>query len=220
MSKKAAIFDMDGVLMDNNPWHIDAWIEFASRYGFVMTRDEVEASFGNTNRDYLLKLFGKHLPQDDVERMAEEKEAIYRSSIRNLMKPLPGLIPFLGSLRESGFSIGIVTGGPMSNVGFVLTQLGISGYFEQVVHDALVKKGKPDPEGYLLAANMLRVDPSDCVVFEDSANGVMAAVAAGMRVVGINTGGKPEKLGKAHMICDDFTDITALQVLQLITAEV
>jgi HAD superfamily hydrolase (TIGR01509 family) len=218
MSKKAAIFDMDGVLMDNNPFHIDAWIEFASRYGFVMSRADVEASFGNTNRDYLFKLFGKHLPDDLIEQMAKEKEDIYKDSIRNVMKPLPGLIPFLDSLREAGFSIGIVTGGPMSNVEFVLSQLGISGYFEQVVHDALVKKGKPDPEGYLLAADMLGVDTSNCIVFEDSVNGVMAAVAAGMRVVGINTGGIPEKLGEAHLICNDFRDITSEQVLQLISA--
>jgi beta-phosphoglucomutase len=220
MSKKAAIFDMDGVLMDNNPWHIDAWIEFASRYGFIMTRGEVEASFGNTNRDYLFKLFGKYLPEDEVERMAKEKEDIYKDSIRNVMQPLPGLIPFLDSLREADFSIGIVTGGPLSNVEFVLSQLGISAYFEKVVHDALVKKGKPDPEGYLLAADLLGVDPSRCVVFEDSVNGVMAAVAAGMRVVGINTGGNPEKLEKAHLICNDFKDITSGEVLQLISAEI
>jgi beta-phosphoglucomutase len=217
MKKKAAIFDMDGVLMDNNPWHIDAWIEFASRYGFLMTREEVEASFGNTNRDYLFKLFGRQLTPEEVERMAEEKENIYRDAIREAMQPLPGLIPFLASLREAGFSIGIVTGGPMSNVEFVLVQLGITNYFDQVVHDALVTRGKPDPQGYLLAARMLRVEPEYCVVFEDSLNGVMAATAAGMRVVGINTAGKPEKLAKAHMICNDFNEITTGQVLQLIS---
>ncbi|MFN8208520.1 MAG: HAD family phosphatase [Bacteroidales bacterium] len=220
MNKTAAIFDMDGVLMDNNPWHVAAWIEFATRYGLVMTRGEVEESFGNTNRDYLLKLFGKPLTPKEIERMAEEKEVIYRDSIRSVMKPLTGLVPFLDSLRAAGFSIGIVTGGPLTNVEFVLSQLGIAGYFQTVVHDALVTRGKPDPEGYLLAAAMLGLHPSGCVVFEDSENGVLAATAAGMQVVGINTGGKPEKLNKAQLICSDFSNLTSDHILQLIHSKI
>lgn len=213
---KAVIFDMDGVLMANNPWHIDAWIEFASRYGKQMTREDVESAFGNTNRDYLSKLFGRSISGTEAEILSEEKETIYRRNFQPIMKPLEGLLDFLYELKNAGFGIGLATGGPLSNVNFVLDQIQIRDFFDALVYDAMVAKGKPDPQGYLLASELLKIEPTCCLVFEDSSNGVLAAQRAGMRVVGVNTSGKPHLLANTDMIINDFTGITAGQVLSIL----
>jgi len=213
--EKVAIFDMDGVLMNNNPWHIQAWITFAEKYGLSITPEEVETHFGNTNRDYLTFLFGKELPPDEMEKMAEEKEQIYRSLCEKYIQPLNGLIRFLEELKKYHFGIALATGGPLSNVQFVMDKLKTGHLFDVYVYDSMVKRGKPDPELFLKAAELLGADPRNCVVFEDSVHGIEAARRASMLPVGINTSGNREKLKNASLVVNDFSEINAEKILEM-----
>lgn len=216
MMKKAVIFDMDGVLVNNNPWHIQAWITFAQKYGLSITPEEVETHFGNTNRDYLTFLFGKELPPDEVNKLAEEKEQIYRSLSEKFIQPLNGLIHFLHELKKYRFGIALATGGPLSNVQFIMDKLKSRHLFDVYVYDSMVKRGKPDPELFLKAAELLGAEPQNCVVFEDSVHGIEAAIRASMIPIGINTSGKREKLKNASLVVNDFSEINVEKIIEML----
>lgn len=211
-----AIFDMDGVLTDNNAWHIRAWIIFAKKYGMSITPKEVENHFGNTNRDYLAFLFGREFKPEEADRLAEEKEQLYRSLCEPHIKPLNGLTGFLNDLKSNNFKIGLATGGPVTNVRFVTEKLKIARFFDAYVYDSMVKQGKPSPEIFLKTAELLDIDPQYCIVFEDSVLGIEAALRAGMLPVGVCTSGNKDKLKNARLVINDFSEINAKKTLELI----
>lgn len=218
MNKYAVIFDMDGVLADNNPWHIRAWMEFAARYGRKITPADVTSRFGYTNQDYISFLFGRAIDKEEADRLGEEKERIYREMYKKEMNPLSGLVSFIESLHASGIGIGLGTSAPVSNVGFVLDGFGIRKYFSVMIDASQISKGKPDPEIYLLAADKLGVPSCNCLVFEDSVYGVEAGKRAGMKVAGVLTSHQPDELKNADLLVRDFTEMTAKRVYEILKA--
>ncbi len=216
MSKCAVIFDMDGVLADNNPWHIRAWMEFAAEYGRNITPADVTSRFGSTNQDYISFLFDRAVSKEEADKLGEEKEKLYREIYIKEMKPLAGLIPFIESCHSSGILIGLGTSAPASNARFMLDGFNIRKYFSVMVDASQISKGKPDPEIYLLAAAKLGVPPEKCLVFEDSAFGIEAGKRAGMMVAGVLTSHQPEELGKADLLVHDFTGMTGAKVIELL----
>ena len=206
---KAVIFDMDGVLVDNNPWHIKAWMTFCKRHSVHMTVEEITSHFGNTNDDYLNFLFRHKLSLTEINVYGGEKEEIYREIYRGQIVPLNGLLDILDLLDEEGYLIGLATSAPAKNVDFTLDGLGIKKRFNVIVDATSIKKGKPDPEIYLLASKRLGVMPSRCIVFEDSVHGIQAAVSAGMHAIGVLTTQTKENLAKAHHLINDFSEISA-----------
>jgi len=208
MSLKGAIFDMDGVLVDNKQWHIKAWIEFARMQGRSMSPEEIESHFGNTNRDYLSFLFGHDLASAEVKRLGDLKEDLYRKEYEPYIQPLKGLVGLLKFLKKKDFRIAVATSGPRSNLDFVLDHLDIREYFDVLVYESMIRKGKPDPEIFLKAANLLGLLPGDCVVFEDSPFGVNAAISAGMKVIGINTLHNPQLISHADKVVNDFSELS------------
>ena len=207
--KSAIIFDMDGVLVDNNPWHIEAWTTFCKRHSVHMSHEDIMSHFGNTNADYLRFLFQRELKPAEIHKFGEEKEDIYRHIYKDHIKPVPGLMELLNLLDVEGFGIAVATSAPTVNVDFTLRGLGIEKRFDKIVDVTYVKKGKPDPEIYLLTAQMLGIPAGDCIVFEDSIHGVQSAVSAGMHAVGVLTTQTPEKLVKAHFLVNDFREVNA-----------
>jgi beta-phosphoglucomutase len=206
---KAVIFDMDGVLVDNNPWHVKAWMTFCKRHSVTMTIENITANFGNTNEDYLNFLFGRQLSVHEIDKFSEEKEGVYREIYRNEIKPLNGLLGLLDLLETEKYAIGLATSAPAKNVDFTLEALGIKARFNVIVDVTSITKGKPDPEIYLLASERLGIPVYNCIVFEDSIHGVQSAVSAGMNTVGVLTTQTSEKLSKAHYLVNDFTEVTS-----------
>ncbi len=216
MSKYAVIFDMDGVLADNNPWHIRAWMEFAAKHGRKITPADVTSRFGCTNQDYISFLFERAVGKEEAEQLGEEKEKLYRELYKKEMKPLAGLVSFIESCHASGIRIGLGTSAPASNAWFVLDGFHIRKYFSVVIDASQISKGKPDPEIYLLASAKLGVPAEKCLVFEDSAFGVEAGKRAGMKVAGVLTSHKPEELKKADLLVHDFTGMTGETVIEML----
>ena len=219
MTGIAAVFDMDGVLADNNDWHIRSWIAFAWKYGRQISPQDVVSHFGNTNKDYLGFLFGRPVSESEAVRLGEEKEAMYREMYREQLEPLPGLLNLLEELRKHVIPIALGTSAPASNVDFILDGLGIRPYFSCLVDASQIKKGKPDPEIYLKVAEKLGMPAKLCVVFEDSAHGIDSALAAGMKTVGVLSSHSPEALQRAHYLVRDFTSIIVEDLYRIVQTE-
>ncbi len=200
----ALIFDMDGVIVDSNPLHREAWTEFNRRHGVETTDAMLERMYGRRNDQIVRDYFGDGLPEDEVAAYGVAKEEVYREMLANRIEEtlVPGLRPFLDRYR--GAPMAVATNAEPENVNFVLDHAGLRTYFRVVVDGHQVSQPKPHPEIYLRAASLLEIAPSDCIVLEDSHTGVAAARAAGMRVIGIGT--TYVNLPHVDIMADNFTN--------------
>jgi beta-phosphoglucomutase len=195
----ALIFDMDGVIVDSNPLHREAWAVFNRRYGLETTDAMVERMYGRRNDQIVRDFFGGDLPAGEVAARGAAKEELYREMMASRIEEMlvPGLRPFLELYR--GAPMAVATNAEPQNVDFVLDRAGLRPYFRAVVDGHQAIHPKPHPEIYQRAAAMLAIAPSNCIVLEDSHGGIAAARTAGMRVIGLRT---------THVNLPD-TDITA-----------
>ncbi len=199
------IFDMDGVIVDNYLFHIDAWGEFCKRHGLNFeSEDFTKKYFGKNNADILKALFGRVLADAEVHQLGEEKEAIYRELYQPHIKPLDGLVNFMKELKILGKKIAIASSAPQSNIDFVVNNTGIKVYIDVTVNGNMVKLGKPNPDIFLKASELLGIQPANCLVFEDSFSGIQAAINAGMQVVAVATTHKKEEHNPKLTIISDF----------------
>lgn len=210
----AVIFDMDGVIVDNNWAHKEAIQRFFSDHGVDLTdREFRERVFGRTNREWIRETFDQELPQDQIQRMIREKEALYREIYQPHIALLGGLRKLLESLEKVEVPLALATSAPMSNVEFILGEGDIDGYFQVILTDADVTEGKPHPEIYLKTADALGTPPEQCIVIEDSLAGVEAGKAAGASVIAVTTTHSREELSHANLVVEDFREL-AIPVLR------
>jgi beta-phosphoglucomutase len=212
----AVIFDMDGVIVDNMPYHRRAWTEFFERHNPPMTLEDFIPHMGKSNEDLLTVLFGRKITEDEIRSLGEEKEALYREIYAPDVAPLPGFMDFLRSLKINHVKTAVATAAPKANLDFLLEHIDLRKSFDILIDDSEVKKGKPDPEIYLKAAKRLDYAPELCIVFEDSLAGVQAAINAGMKVIGVTTTNPPEKMQKAKLAIKDFTEIDIDRINEII----
>ncbi|GAB3882577.1 HAD family hydrolase [Spirosoma agri] len=215
----AVLFDMDGVLVDNTDFHINAWIKFAQDKGFPLTRDQyVENINGRVSADAMAYVFKRPIEPGELIVLTEEKEAIYRELYRPYLQPAPGLMAFLDALKAQHVRLAVGTSAPMSNVHFTLDGLLLRSYFDAIVDASMVRHGKPDPEIYLKAAEKVGVEPARCVVFEDAFAGIQAGLRAGMAVVAVATTHTREELADsgASLIIDNFDGLTVDTIRDLV----
>lgn len=209
MKKFAILFDMDGVIIDSNPAHKKAIIQFCDKYDKHLSDDEMKRYiWGRTNKEWIRHLFGEDLPDADLRVYADEKELLFRTIYEPDIKLLTGLAGFLELLRSNNVPMAIGTSAPRTNVDFVFKHTGIENYFDAVLDERSVTIGKPDPEIYLKAAKALNFDPADCIVIEDSLSGVEAGKRAGCKVIGITTTHSDAELSKADFTAADFSNLT------------
>lgn len=206
---KAVIFDMDGVLVDSQPYHFKADIETMSEYGVVKDQKFYEKFAGTLTSDrmrILKDLFKLDIP---VEEMVKKREdMILEIMAREDIKPVSGIPEFLKSIKNRGLKTAVASSSGYDLIGLILSRLGISEYFDSITSGNDVKRGKPDPDVFLLAAERIGVNPRDCFVVEDSENGVKAAKSAGMKALGyINPTSGNQCLDMADFITDDFKKV-------------
>jgi len=205
---KACIFDLDGVIVDTAKYHFIAWREIAKELRFEFTEQHNERLKGvsrMTSLDILLEIGGVQISQQEKELLAHRKNEHYRTFILN-MKPdeiLPGAKEFLYTLRKNGFATAL--GSASKNAMTILDRLELTGLFDAIIDGNKTSKAKPDPEVFLKGAEALNIDPKYCIVFEDAEAGVEAAIAAGMKCVGI---GSPEILSKAQFVVSGLDKMT------------
>jgi len=184
---RAVLFDMDGVLVLSGPAHWLAWRAATAARGLDLTHAQFLSFNGFTNPDICARLWGEAATPAFVAEVALHKEGAFRDAIRSCVPLAPGCRELLASLRRLGASIAVGSSAPQGNVDLVLDGGGIRPFFQAVVHEGMVARGKPAPDIFLRAAQLLEVPPARCRVVEAAPSGVRAAVAAGMRVVGVLT---------------------------------
>lgn len=220
MSLKAVIFDMDGVIVDTNPYHRLAWRDYYERNGKPLSdNDFLTYVSGKHNRDIVAHLFHpQKLTPADSKRLGDEKETLFREMYAEHIEPVTGLPTLLASLQKAGIKLGVATSAPVENLDFVLNALAIRPYFGVLLHEQLVENPKPHPEIYLKAMAALDVTPAETVVFEDSMTGIRAASASGAKVVGISTSQTPDELRPfVDAVVEDYTNLTVADLQSLFT---
>ncbi len=206
MKDFAVIFDMDGVLVDSNPYHKKALIQFCQSHGYNLTEEELKARiYGRTNKDWITNLFNGEVTNEELKQYADEKEALFRQLYDGFVEPVTGLETFLELLESHDITRAIATSAPRANVDFTLQQIDMEKFFTTILDDSYVAHGKPDPEIYLKTASAIHYDPENCVVIEDSLSGVMSAKQAGAKVIGITTTHNKDELKTTDLVIDDFT---------------
>lgn len=182
---RAALWDVDGTLIDSREYHWLSWQGALAAEGFRITREQFQESFGRRNDEILRGYFPAYLPAD-ITRVGEAKEEAYRELVRERgIGLLPGVRRWLDALRDEGWLQAVASSAPRQNLDAIIAALGLEEYFGAVVSAEDVTEGKPDPQVFLKAAARLGVEPSACVIVEDAPAGTEAARRAGMRSVGV-----------------------------------
>lgn len=202
---QGVIFDLDGVLTDTSEFHYQAWKQLADEDGIVFDRQANEMLRGLSRRDSLLQLLGdRTVTEAELQGMMARKNGYYEKSIHNLTSAdlLPGVEELLDELRAAGIKVAI--GSSSKNARLVSQRLGIADRLDAIADGNSVEHHKPAPDVFLHAARQLNLEPFQCLVVEDAASGVEAALAAGMLVVGL---GPLERVGAAHVVYESLAGL-------------
>jgi len=184
----AVLFDLDGTLVDNMPFHFRAWRETAAELGVQLDDARIQREFaGKKNDEIIPALLQREVPRDELTRIADGKEAHYRALVAEKIAFVCGAREYIQKLRIRGIKTAIASAAPPENRKLVLDTLQAWKLFDAIVGGEECKRGKPFPDIFLLAAKRVGIAASDCLVYEDAVLGVQAAAAAGCRVIGVTT---------------------------------
>ena len=186
----ALIFDLDGVIVDSMPVHELAWLRYLESLG-IEGGGIPSRMHGRRNDEIVRDFLGDAVDQPAVLAHGAAKERVFREMLRGRLSEslVPGIADLLN--RIGGAPIALAANAERANIDFTLDGAGLRRYFDVIVDGSEVARPKPAPEVYLRAAELLGIPPRNCIVFEDSPVGVAAALAAGMRVVGVLTHSSP-----------------------------
>ena len=205
---KAILWDLDGVIADTGTYHCQAWQEVFGKRGVSFTEEDFMRHFGQRNDTIIRDTISDNISQEELDIIASEKEANYRRRVAGNIKPLPGAIELIYSLREHGIKMAIASSAPMENIQIIIRGLGIEDCFQAIVYGREVTEGKPSPQVFLLAASKLGAKPENCVVMEDAVAGVVAAKKAGMKCVAVTNSHPGNSLKEADLIVDTLEKVS------------
>lgn len=216
MPIRALIFDLDGVITDTAEYHYRAWKRLADEEGLPFTREDNEHLRGVSRRESLMLILkGRAYPEEQVQAMMTRKNNYYLDFIREISPRdlLPGSKALLDEIRAAGLKVAL--GSASKNASEVLDRLGIRPLFDAISDGYSVERQKPAPDLFLHAAAQLHLPPGECVVVEDAAAGIEAAIAGGFRTVGL---GPHERVGAADAVFPSLAGVRLAQLLDALSA--
>jgi beta-phosphoglucomutase len=204
---KGVLFDLDGVVVFTDKYHYLGWKKLADEKGWAFDEQVNDGCRGVprlASLQVILDHNGVDFPHEEKERMAHIKNEYYKELLGQINDAdiYPGVIDLLERLKAQGLKLAICSSS--RNAQTVLDALDLSRYFDAVVGGNDIQNPKPDPEIFLTGAQRLGLKPEECIVFEDAESGVEAALAAGMKCVGV---GPQERLGAAHSCVTDYSTL-------------
>ena len=207
---KGIIFDLDGVITDTAEYHYLAWKKTAEAIGVPFDREFNEELKGVSRMDSLYKILDhggirEQFSEEQVEELAHDKNIFYQELIKKITPTdlLPGIKGFLAECKEAGLKIGLASASKNGPV--ILDRLEVTSFFDTIVDPGKLKKGKPDPEIFVKAAEQLRLQVNECVGVEDAEAGIQAIKGANMFAVGVGT---PDRMKLADWQVGSTADIT------------
>jgi beta-phosphoglucomutase family hydrolase len=213
MKTKGLIFDLDGTLTLTQQFHYQAFSEVFKKDGLVYSPADDLRYAGKGSSCIFPEFFAEHgikITAEEVKAYADAKKTAYDRIIHQArIEPVPGIKTFLEKAKSKGLKMIVATGNKLEATRYILEKAGLNGYFGDIVTNLDVTKSKPAPDIFLKAAEKLQLNPSECIVFEDSLNGIQAAKAGQIPCVALATGHKAEDLSKtgAQIVIADYTDL-------------
>ncbi|MFH1883698.1 MAG: HAD family phosphatase [Planctomycetota bacterium] len=222
---KAVIFDFDGVITDSEILHLRAFNQSLAQYGIEITKNDYYTMYlGFNDTDCYKLLIEKGLLKMDEQQINPlmiQKKQIFEQLAKAEGKMIEGVRDFLNMLEQNNIPMAICSGSLLTEVEMVLEEARLRHLFEVVVSGEQVKKGKPDPEGFLLSLQRLNenrenpITANQCVVIEDSHWGLEAAKAAGMHTIAVTNSYDAEQLGMAEKIVNQLNELSIDELQQL-----
>ena len=217
---RAVIWDMDGVIADTAPYHLIAWQQIFKKRGVSFTEEDFKRNFGQRNDTIIRNTLGENMSPSEIKVIAQEKEEDFRRIVGQNIRPLSGAIKLIRLLAEYGFKTAVASSAPIENIQLILGGLGISNYFQHFVSGGEVAEGKPSPQGFLLAARKLEVEPKSCIVIEDAMAGVTAAKRAGMCCLAVTNTHPRQSLIGADLIIDSLEEVGVSSIEKLLYSSI
>ena len=211
---EAVIWDMDGVLVDSEPAHLEAWRVTLEKFQLPAYPERLKRAFGMTSEMVVQTMLDQPISAEKVSAILLEKDRVFQQKIMQ-DAPMPqGVMSWLASFKKNGIRQAVASSGTPENIQIILHKLDILSFFEEIVSGKGIPS-KPAPDIFLKAADMLGVIPPNCLVIEDSQAGVQAAKSAGMRCVAVTTTSPPDQLDGAEIKVENLSQLMTDQVLEL-----
>lgn len=215
MSIKGVIFDLDGVIVSTDEYHFQGWKRLANEEGIEFTREDNMRLRGVSRMqslEFLLEKATRKYTDEEKQEMAARKNSYYRELLQDITPDniLPGAMKIMEELKKRGIKIAV--GSSSKNTPRILQRIGLENYFDAVSDGNDIKRGKPDPEVFLIAAERLSRAPQVCLVVEDAKAGIEAALAGKMKAMGVGAAQDDER---AHIQVKDMASVTVDQMLAL-----
>ncbi len=212
---KAFLFDLNGTMIEDMSYHINAWHNIFVKLGAEYTLEQSQEQCYGKNAEILERIFPGRFSDIEKKELGDNKEATYRQEYKPYLKLITGLDEFLAAAKKENIKMAIGSAAMKLNVDFVLDNLNIRHFFDAVISGDDVEKSKPDAETFLKCAAALNVLPDECLVFEDVPKGVESAANAGMKTVVITGLHNEEEFAEFDNVVRFIKDYDGLQVKYL-----
>lgn len=206
MTFKAAIFDLDGVVVDTVPLHFKAWKRMFGEYGKEFTFKDYKEKVDGIPRADGARAILTDLPEDKLKEACDKKQRYFLEYLKSSEIPVyETTISLIKELRANNVKVAIISSS--KNCPYILSKINLYPLIDVEINGNDITKGKPDPQIFLMVSEHLGLEPGECIVFEDALLGVEAGKRAKMKCVGIDRHGDPDRLKKADFIVKDLSEI-------------
>lgn len=205
---KGVLFDMDGVLVDSEPFICKAAIMMFEELGIVVTAEDFHPFVGMGENSYIGGVAKNHGVKVDIEKVKARTYEIYENIVKGRLSPLPGAREFIAVCTNKGFRLALATSADTVKMQVNLREIGLSaGTFHYIVTGLDVVNKKPFPDIYLRAAEMIGLQPEECLVVEDAVSGIKAGKAAGCKCLAVTSSFDAKVLYEADWICESLLNV-------------
>ena len=194
------IFDMDGTIVDSLPYHHEAWRIFFEENKVEDFSEKLKKYKGGGTLDLMKAVYGDIYSLEELKKMSDDKEIIFRDIYRGKIVPIDGYLEFLNEMKSKNILVGIASNAIKLNVDLTLKELGIYDLFDSIICGDEVNYGKPNPEMFNKTISYFKVNKANCLIFEDSIEGITAANNAGVKVIGVTSSNSSDVLIKAGCV--------------------